>query len=170
MFLLYEPTWTELYLLIEYIINNNIRIRSGNNYGINNSSNIINDQNLLNIWHHIVLYYNHNESKIYVYLNGKFTQIYNYSLSNINGEFVIGSQKTTSFFTGYIKNFQIYNNININKDYILSNLINIKKYIIQNNNTKRLFFFNYNLNTLRETKWNNKVNYYVMDPSIYNKK
>ena len=124
--------WISNWLLIEYR-NKNFLIRSSSR----SDTNIINEQNLLNIWNHIALCYNHNESKIYVYLNGKFTQIYNYSLSNTSGEFIIGTSENRSdyYFTGYIKNFQIYDgnmrwtgdSINLSETYYTSDLNYIKK-------------------------------------------
>lgn len=132
IFLIYDLSWIQPYLLIEYQ-NKNFLIRSTNK----SDTNIINDQNLLNTWHHIALCYNHNESKIYIYLNGKFTQTYNYSLSNNNYEFIIGTyeEKDNYFFTGYIKNFQIYNgairwtgnSINLSETYYTDNLTYTQK-------------------------------------------
>ena len=72
----------------------------------------------------------------------------------------------TDFITCKFKYFRIEQDILFDNDF---NNIYTKLPFDNIKNIKKLFSFKYNLNTSRKTKWNNKVNMYIMNPSIYNK-
>ena len=128
-------------------------------------------------WHRITYCYTVNNKTIYIFIDNELVSeaIIKLPLTDYSYYIWIGFSFIdfqTCNWTGYIKNFKIYDGIaiyndpNFNRSYTYLSNIDIDQY----SNTKRLFSFNYDYNTYRKTKWNQKTNMYIMDPNIYNKK
>lgn len=121
------------------------------------------------VWTHFAITYRKSTQVATVFMNGKKKIESKISpLSDFNPNFTnlcLGdSNSMARSLSGKIGYFRIENSILYNTEFdpkvIIINKIDDKS----NHNTKRLFSFNYDYNTLRKTKWNNKVNMYVMGP------
>lgn len=145
-----------------------------NIYGTNLSTIPHTDFNFIyNKWNNIsIMYYN---NSIVLYLNNNKINTFNNLIINKDSnkyQLVIANSNNLNFMVvGYYSNVRLYNDIGIYNDsnFNFSSTYNSNIDIDQRSNTKRLFYFKYDYNTIRKTKWNQKVNYYVMDPHIYKK-